>query len=138
MQDAKRPGTRTSRRDHASAASARKAGRWMPERAAGGGAPSAGPTCVPMMRSAAAAMKPSVTGWGSRTRNLQPGGGEQQSEDADHQGQRGGELDIGGREGVAKRCSEPSTRTVITPTGPVNSRRLLPNATARAGAAQLA
>ena len=69
MQAAKRAGTRTSRRDQASAASARKAGRWMPERAGGGGAPSAGPTCVPMMRSAAAAMKPSVTGVGiARTR----------------------------------------------------------------------
>ena len=68
-QAAKRPGTRTSRRDQASAASARKAGRWMPERADGGGAPSAGPTCVPMMRSTAAAMKPSVTGVGiARTR----------------------------------------------------------------------
>ena len=69
MQAAERAGTRTSRRDQASAASARKAGRWTPERAGGGGAPSAWPTCVPMMRSAAAAMKPSVTGVGiARTR----------------------------------------------------------------------
>src|SRR5258707_9695853 len=80
MQAAKRPGTRTSRRDQASAASARKAGRWMPERADGGGAP--------MMRSAAAAMKPSVAGMGiARTRKPSRAAAKQENEDADHQRQ---------------------------------------------------
>jgi len=70
MHAAKRPRTRTSGPADASAASARNAGRWVPERGDGGGAPDAGPTCVPMMRSAAAAMKPSVTGAEiARTRN---------------------------------------------------------------------
>jgi hypothetical protein len=52
-----------------------------------------------MMRSAAAAMKPSMTGVGDRPHEkAEPGGGEYQSDDADHQRQRGGELDVGGRE----------------------------------------
>src|SRR5262249_16089237 len=91
MQAAKRPGTRTSRRDQASAASARKAGRWMPERADGGGGPSAGPTRVPMMRRAAAAVEPPGAGGGGGRPGEPPraaaDGGEEEDEGADHQRQ---------------------------------------------------
>ena len=134
MQDAKRPGTELAATT--SAASARK--------------PADGcPNAPPAARASGSDLRADDEerrggdealgdGGGDRAHEDRPGGGEQQSEDADHQGQRGGELDIAGREGVGEVCSEPSTRTVITPTGPVNSRRLLPNATAKAGAAQLA
>jgi hypothetical protein len=54
-----------------------------------------------MMRSAPAAMKPSVTGVGMAwTRN--PSGGDQEIEDADHQRQGGGQLDVGGGEGLGE------------------------------------